>query len=86
MITTRVLVRGIGDVGTKRWRLHGRSRNGLSSTVLWLLGILMTAKRLPANIRDAEPRGHPTTIPTTQTVTAQMHSQEEVVSDFISAG
>jgi hypothetical protein len=45
----------------------------------------MTAKRVPANIRDAEPRGHPTTIPTTQTVTAQMHSQEEVASDFLSA-
>jgi hypothetical protein len=38
------------------------------------------------NIRDAEPRGHPATIPTTQTVTAQMLSQEEVASDFISAG
>jgi hypothetical protein len=47
---------------------------------------MMTAKRMPANIRDAEPRGHPTTIPTTQTVTAQMHSQEEVASDFLSAG
>jgi hypothetical protein len=34
----------IGDIGTKRWRLHGRSRNGLliDQLCFGLLGILMT--------------------------------------------
>jgi hypothetical protein len=46
----------------------------------------MTAKRRACQHADAEPRGHPATIPTIQTATAQMNSREEVASDFISTG
>jgi hypothetical protein len=79
--------RGISDIGLKRCRLHGVLATGCRrSTVLWLLGILMTAKRRACQHADAEPRGHPATIPTIQTATAQMNSREEVASDFISTG